>query len=366
MNINLSCPANKLGYGVVGINVLKALQATGHDVGFWPLGQVDVEQQDVDAVRSGMARAKLFDYYAPSVRLFHQFSLDQHVGSGIKVGLPIFELTRFTEVEMHHLLAQDLVVATSAWGCQVLVDNGVPAERIYCVPLGVDRDIFNANSPHAQLPEWTENCTVFLNSGKWELRKGHDKLITAFERAFSPADNVALVLHCHNPCLPDAAVAASYNGGWERMVNTSPMAGRILLVDRLDTQAEVAALYQSADCGVFPTRAEGWCLPAAEMLAMGKHLIITNYSAHTEYSHQNNSMLIEVNGLEPAFDGHWFTGQGEWAAWGENQDEQLINRLRNFHRLRQDNGPCVNQAGLETMRRFTWEETAKDLVVAVK
>ena len=39
-----------------------------------------------------------------------------------------------------------------------------------------------------------------------------------------------------------------------------------------------------AHCGVFPARSEGWNLGLVEMLSMGRHVIATDYSAHTSTS----------------------------------------------------------------------------------
>jgi hypothetical protein len=51
------------------------------------------------------------------------------------------------------------------------------------------------------------------------------------------------------------------------------------------------------------------------MLAMGKHVILTDYSAHTEYADETNAHLVKVDRLEDAHDGHWFRADDPaWAA----------------------------------------------------
>ena len=74
-----------------------------------------------------------------------------------------------------------------------------------------------------------------------------------------------------------------------------------------------------ADCGIFPSRAEGWNLDMLEMMALNKSIITTNYSAHTEFCNKDNSFLIDISETEPANDGKWFFGQGNWAKIGEEQ-----------------------------------------------
>ena len=44
-----------------------------------------------------------------------------------------------------------------------------------------------------------QSKTVFFNCGKWEVRKGHDVLVEAFNLAFSELDNVELWMMCENP-----------------------------------------------------------------------------------------------------------------------------------------------------------------------
>ena len=46
MNINITAPVNTLGYGCAGMNLLKALDAIGVDVTWWPIGQPDELDQD--------------------------------------------------------------------------------------------------------------------------------------------------------------------------------------------------------------------------------------------------------------------------------------------------------------------------------
>ena len=46
MNLNLMAPVNQLGYGVAGLNTLKALQSQGVEVSFFPIGQPQVVTQE--------------------------------------------------------------------------------------------------------------------------------------------------------------------------------------------------------------------------------------------------------------------------------------------------------------------------------
>jgi hypothetical protein len=101
-------------------------------------------------------------------------------------------------------------------------------------------------------------------------------------------------------------------------------------------------------------------------MACGKHVIITNYSAHTEFCNTKNSYLIDIDELEPAYDGKWFNGKvGSWAKIGQDQIEQTINHMRTVHSLKQDGQLKVNEEGIKTSKEFTWENTAKEILAHV-
>ena len=112
------------------------------------------------------------------------------------------------------------------------------------------------------------------------------------------------------------------------------------------------------NCGVFPSRAEGWNIPLLELMACGKHVIATDYSAHTEFCNKDNCDLIEINELEPAVDGKWFHGHGQWAKIGQSQVDQLVAYMITFAvSLNRD-----NDAGIQTSQMFTWDNTSRRIV----
>ena len=125
---------------------------------------------------------------------------------------------------------------------------------------------------------------------------------------------------------------------------------------------DVYNIMRQTDCGVFPARAEGWNLELLEMLACGKSVIATNYSAHTEFCNSDNAMLIDPDGLEQAEDGVFFSGDhGEWASLGEGSKEQLINHMRTFHNTKQTKHE-LNSAGISTANRYTWQNSTKEML----
>ncbi|MGH7138897.1 MAG: glycosyltransferase, partial [Pirellulales bacterium] len=307
--INLTCPINQLGYGVVGLNVLKALSRTGREVACWPIGRIDAGADDRQLIEEAIERQKRFDGRAPSIRIAHQNHLAEHVGSP-RIGFPIFELDQFTQQELNHLRNQDRLLVTCQWAKEIVESCGALPESglVGIAPLGVDRTIF-----HEPLDDVHDRprTTVFLSVGKWERRKGHDLLLEAFNKAFGPQDDVELWMLTFNPVIGnDRSATMAKNQQWESLYKSCPLAEKIRILPRLADQREVAATMRRADCGVFLSRAEGWNLPLLEMMSCGRQVIATNYSAHTEYCDSSNALLVQVDQLEDAYDERWFSGQG--------------------------------------------------------
>jgi hypothetical protein len=273
------------------------------------------------------------------------------VGHGMHIGFPIFELDTFTSKEKHHLQSCDELFVCSEWAAKVCYNNfDTPNPPIAVIPLGVDASIFTPKKS-------TRKPTIFLNVGKWEKRKGHDILVDLFNEAFTPDDNVELWMMCHNPFLKPEN--QSY---WESLYRSSRLGNKVRFVPRLESDEEVANIMQQADCGVFPSRAEGWNLPALEMLSCGKQVIVTNYSAHTEFCTKENSTLVPIKEVEKAHDGVWFFGQGNWAALDKVAEHGIIEGMREVHQRKQSGKLAVNEVGIQTSHLFTWKNTAETIV----
>jgi len=359
MRINLQAPINQLGYGVAGLNILKALHKEGVEVSFFPLGQPQVtNEDDAYAVRRGMRLAQTFDPNAPCIKIWHQNQMAERIGSGKFIGFPIFELDTFNDLEKHHLQSCDELMVCSKWARDIVRHNtdayangGFLLDQVHVVPLGVDTELFPPAPPRQG------NETIFFNCGKWEIRKGHDILIQAFNKVAEEYDNVELWMMCSNPFN-----SPEEENKWKKAYDHP----KVKLIPRMETQQEVYNIMSQVDCGVFPSRGEGWNLELLEMMATGKHVIATDYSAHTEFCNKDNAGLIPIEDVEPAFDGKWFFGQGNWAKITEKEIDNLVNKMSTFHSRRPARSDYLNTAGIETARKFSWQNTAKEIIKCLK
>lgn len=365
MFLNVIGPINALGYGVATFNVIKAAHRIGHRINYFPITTLrddDVRpyKEDLGIIRMVMENAKMYTPYAPTVRIWHQNQLDLFVGAGERVGWPIFELNRFTEQELHHLNNVDKLVVCSQWAKGVCEENDV-GPPISVVPLGVDPKVFFIDKNATLARPWhARDKTVFINVGKWEVRKGHDVLIDAFCKAFTEDDKVELWMMNDNPF-----IGTKGNEQWKLKYLSSKLGGKIKFKPRVESPHQLRELYNQVDWGVFPSRAEGWNLEILELMACGKPCVATNYSGHTEYLDNENSLLIEPTNMCGAEDGVWFNGQGEWCDFSIGD---LVERMREAHKLKQSKPTeydKLSSACVRTSNRFTWDNTVNELIKAL-
>ena len=358
MNINFMAPINDVSYGIVGWNLLKELDKIANPT-LWAvpnINNVHPTEENHEVVKRCLGRQQNFDYDAPSVRLWHAMDMAQHVGRGIRWGFPIFELDTFPANEVQHLEWLDGILVCSEWA-KGMIDEQIGHGNVSVVPLGVDTSIFNLQ------PANNSPITTFLNIGKWEFRKGHDLLVDAFNQAFNKDDKVSLWMACHNFFLePNNNKGVDGNKEWIDLYKNSKLGDKIDILPRMKSQREVAHVMNQVDCGVFPTRAEGWNLELLEMMACGKDVIATNYSGHTEFANVSNCKLLDIDGMSEAYDGKFFFGDGNWA---EPNMDQLVEYMRKVHKCKQKGVLGVNNAGIDTARQFSWENSARRLLGAI-
>ncbi len=175
----------------------------------------------------------------------------------------------------------DRVVTPSQWARALLVRHGLPADQVVVVPHGVDAHAFSApdRAERAALRQafgFGPEHFVFANVGIPSWNKGVDTLLVAFARVRARHPHARLVLKNHRTLYGLSAdplfqgVARAHPG-----LLTSEVMNDIFLIEDNLGQAELRALYASADAYVSPYRAEGFNLPVLEALACGTPVIVT-------------------------------------------------------------------------------------------
>lgn len=344
--LNMMCPINFTGYGITSFNIFKSLREKT-DISLFPIGQPNVDSIEFsDMVSLGIQKQETYDPKNPCFKIWHQFELATRVGSSKYVALSFFETDKLRSNEIRMINHTDTMVVASTWAKNVLQNNGVTTP-ISVVPMGVDPTVFNEFVVNTVKKD--NSKYVFINIGKWEVRKGHDILVEIFNDAFDEKDNVELWMVNHNPFLND-----NENNAWINLYKNSKLGSKIQIVPRLPKHSDVAKIMSMSDCGIFPSRAEGWNIEVPELFALNKPVILSNYSAHTEYANKDNAYLLETDGLTQAKDDKFFDGFGNWADLSDNFYDQAVESMRYVYK----NNIRENPNGLITAKNLSWDNTA--------
>lgn len=127
-----------------------------------------------------------------------------------------------------------------------------------------------------------ERITVFMNIGRYDYQKGHERLITAFEQNFENNKNIALVLVCPHGVLKKETI--------EKVRQSSARANIIILGGMRNPYV----LLKEIDAFVLSSHYEGLGLVVYEALAVGTDVITVNLT-ETIALLQNNEALIVAN-----------------------------------------------------------------------
>lgn len=351
--INIVAPIGYTGYGVVGRNLVHSLDKAGINISLFPIGEsIECPPKQKEVFAKCLNNREQFDSRSPSLKIWHQNDLAMFPGSP-RIAYTFFELDRLKNNEIHHLSQCDKVLVACEWAKQICQKHNITADVLPC---GVS-DVFR---PSSRKPN--QKC-VFLNVGKWEVRKGHLELAKAFRSLLKRVSNVELWMMSEN---------RFYRNGeneWWKNYYRNCCGNNVKFVNWVPTDTDVAHIMQRADIGVFPSKAEAWNLELLEMMACGKQVICTDYSGHTEFATSKNSILLQNDGMEDAIDsceahpdGFWFKGFGQWARIDYlSLADSMYNAFLNWGIDKTD----VNIEGLNTADIFSWDNSAKRLMEIV-
>jgi FkbM family methyltransferase len=228
----------------------------------------------------------------------------------------------------------DAVLAPSAHVADALINSGlsVPVRIVGVAPdltvlqrLGTERKSFGFD---------TGRLFTFLHVSSCFPRKGVDVLLAAYAIAFRKGDPVRLVIkgfpNPHND-VPEQI---------ERLLQRDPDVAEIIMINNDIDDTEMLELYRGADAVVLPTRGEGFNLPAAEAMAAGVPLIVTDHGGHLDFCTAEEARLVKSH-FTPSHS--HLTSAG--SVWAEPDPDDLVAALREiFNDITMGGRKCAARA----------------------
>lgn len=197
----------------------------------------------------------------------------------------------------------DYFYPSSNFSAEVFIKNGVPAEKVFVIPHGIDTAIFNPSIRPVKLK--TQKKYKFVSVVAPHYRKNIPLMLDAYCSEFSSKDDVCLVLktkvYKHSDGTFDANNNPKGKRGFEIILgdvfkNLVKKHGKKNMPDIEILQGRtdnIASIYTACDCHITTTGSEGFGIPLLEAQACGLLSIAPRYSGQLDFLNDNNSLLID-------------------------------------------------------------------------
>jgi len=349
------------GYAEVHRSIALGLQRLGVRVRMqalpWGYARVNLDQRKIQALRQMLQAREVNRGPVLHIGIPPQF---QRLDNRYCIGFTMLECDRINPFWVEKCSQMDEVWVPSTFNRETFTRSGVDPSKIVVMPLGVDTSVFRPEVPSLFIPG--RKGFTFLSNFEWVPRKGGDILLRAYLQEFSAGEDLCLVLKVYHN-------GPGYDpDGREIMQEVARIVqevGRreappVILLTRILAAAEMPSLYTASDCFVLPSRGEGWGLPLMESMACGRPVITTRWSGPLDFLREDNSFLVDVEGLEaiPPYG----TPNDEvygGAYWARPSVEHLRRLMRHAYHHREEVASKGLKALQDITRHFTWERAMR-------
>lgn len=296
----------------------------------------------VETIRSIQRLGVLVKYRSPDPYVYINFVqpnwYDGHPDQ-YRIGYTPWESTDVPPDWHQHFKTQNEIWTTSNFCKEVFEEAGVVPQPIRVVPHGIDPEVWTIENREVA------DCFTFLHVGGPTFRKGGQRVVNAFIDLFDGKEDVQLILKSIGP------TEARWRKGETYMGSAAEHPQIINLTTEVSTD-DLARLYKSAHCMVYPTNGEGFGLIPFQGIATGLPTICTNALGCADFA-----------GLSEPLEWSWGKGTGiHIGRWAEPSEDDLRDKMLYVYENYQDaKYKAINGARI-IHNTQTWDHIAKDII----
>jgi hypothetical protein len=358
MPLSLNIPLNRTSFGNVSFGILFELFQRGEKPIILPIGPIDLATFSLTEefgafLKDGIESAiRVHSRKNPTLKLWHINGLLD--GFSEKANSFTFhETDRLTDIEAHILSQQDKVFVSSNYTKSVFEKSGLN-NVIYC-PLGFDSHHFSKKD----IRKPSGKVVTFGLYGKMEGRKNSLRIIRLWKELFGSNPDFRLNCLIHNSFMDKemfkSMILNELGGDVPWNINLLPFQ---------DTNLGFNDVLNAADIDLTGlSSCEGFNLPLFQSLCLGKHAVVLNAHAHSDFCTAENSILVEpLPEMREASDGMFFKpggqfNQGQWHDFSDQDaKDAMLLAVKNY----KENGS--NSCGEKLASEFSWKKTVDILL----